>query len=171
MVTKQLLVAIDFPSIFPYTKQINGFAHSSKYLLWLLYSSRKKVIYILHGLEVSKQSGNFCFRWTIPLHVQTFPLTLNHNTIQCIIQNSGKTPVKNPHGKFLRIEISHCAVFLQNFLRGKETLSFSHMSGPSCWKNRKAFPRNPRLRRHSTISALVVHSEQKYSTEESERCK
>lgn len=145
--------------------QINGYAHSLKYLLWLLYSSRKKVMYILHGLEVSKQSGNFSFMWII--NVQTFPLTLSHDTMQCIIQKMWKTPMKKPHAKFLPMEIGHCAVFLQNFPRGKDTHFCSLIwADLRVERTGKLSPKNPRLYRQWTISALVVQSEQKYSIEE-----
>jgi len=43
------------------------------------------------------------------LSLRTFPITLKHNTMQWIIQNTAKT--------FHHINTAHCALFLHNFLR------------------------------------------------------
>ncbi len=38
-------------------------------------------------------------------------LTLKQNVMQCKIQNTGKTPVKNKYWKFLHINTVHCVLF------------------------------------------------------------
>lgn len=48
-----------------------------------------------------------------PLIFLTFLLTLKCNTIQCNIQNKGKTPLKNKYRKLFKINTALCALFLQ----------------------------------------------------------
>ncbi len=126
LVTKQLLVAIDFPSISP-----------------ILYKSMALHVLqnILFGYSTAleRKSYTSCTAWMWVNNQETL-VYVNYSFTHTHISFNIR-PQHNPmhHSKFeettcekstwkICIEMAHCAVFLQNCLRGKETLSFSHMS-------------------------------------------
>ncbi len=80
----------------------------------------KKNIVRKTSLKNGRDTGNF-----LPGHylLQTFIFTL------CVIQNMGKTPVKNQYGKFLHINTVHRAVFLWTLCKGLKLSTLAAVLG------------------------------------------
>lgn len=57
-------------------------------------------------------NNHYVLRGLFSFFFLKFLLNLKHDAKKYKIQNTGKTPVKNKSGKFLQINLVHCALFL-----------------------------------------------------------
>lgn len=84
------------------------------YLEWIRKNKQECEISVNPDLTMhcKKQISRKWIMWKITSKI-SIPLTLKHNTMQCIIQNMGKIPVKNQYRKWL---YQHSRPTLQIFL-------------------------------------------------------